>query len=378
MALALSAPHGVLARHRRGFDRRGWSAGYVDTVRENRAGVPMDVVAGLTLKNLKPAVWNAESPEYLANLRAVMLSFDEFRGRPAVVRAVVARGIHAAVLKSADGVRVFLDNGAFACLRRGGTPDIARFKQFVRSTAPHWYPVPADYIPLPTQSVKAQRELFRKTVGVMRKYAGDGYCPVVHAGPWLSGYTDAVRECGIRSHLAVGGLVPHLLNSEGAQRKETIRMLAGVRREFPGRIHAFGLGGIVTLHLGAALGFDSADSSGWRQRAARGLVVLRGRGERQAVKLGSWKGRELTDEEWAELARCRCPACRRGGNDALRANGIAGFVARATHNLAVTLDEADLINRHLAAGDFPTWSRRRVGTNAMANLVHQALDEAGP
>jgi tRNA-guanine family transglycosylase len=155
-------------------------------------------------------------------------------------------------------------------------------------------------------------------------------------------------------------------------------MIWRIRREFPGRIHAFGIGGIVTLHLAAALGIDSLDSSGWRQRAARGLINLRGRGDRQAVKLGSWKGRELSRAEWAELARCRCPACRRSGTEALRRQGIEGFTARATHNLTMLLHEADLIRRHLAAGDFACWSPKRIGSNRMADLVRLALDEANP
>ena len=40
------------------------------------------------------------------------------------------------------------------------------------------------------------------------------------------------------------------------------------------------------------------------------------------------------------------------------------------------MGEADLINRHLAAGDFASWSPRRIGTNRMADLVRLALDGA--
>jgi tRNA-guanine family transglycosylase len=155
-------------------------------------------------------------------------------------------------------------------------------------------------------------------------------------------------------------------------------MLRRIRRDFPGHIHAFGVGGIVMLHLAAALGLDSLDSSGWRQRAARGLIDLRGRGERQAVKLGSWKGRELKAEEWDELARCRCPACHRLGNTGVRAKGIEGFIARATHNLAMLLHEAELIRRHVSAGDFASWSPKRIGSNRLAALVRVALDEEQP
>jgi hypothetical protein len=126
--------------------------------------------------------------------------------------------------------------------------------------------------------------------------------------------------------------------------------------------------------LAAALGIDTADSSGWRQRAARGLVILRGRGERQAVPLGSWKGRALAAEDWEELGRCRCPACRVHGSAGLREEGVSGFANRAAHNLYILLEEARLINRHLDCGDFATWSARRVRGNRMADLVACALE----
>jgi hypothetical protein len=340
----------------------------------------MEVVAGLTLKNLRPAVWNPARAEHTRRLRAVMLSFDEFRHRPTLDQAARRGGILRSVLGLGDGQyppRVFLDNGAFACLRRGDEPDVAAFCQFVEATRPAWYPVPADYIPLPSQSRRRQRTLFQNTIRIARQYVPLGFRPVIHPGPWLHAYIEELLGQHSPAELAVGGLVPHLLNSKGAQRKATIRMLCKVRSAFRGKIHAFGLGGVVTLHLGAALGVDSADSSGWRQRAARGLIILRGRGERQAVKLGKWKGRELTRDEWQELERCRCPACRLGGSTSrLCLEGIAGFAARATHNLTVLLDEAELVNRHLAAGNFTTWSLRRIGSNALADLVRLALDEA--
>jgi 7-cyano-7-deazaguanine tRNA-ribosyltransferase len=342
----------------------------------------MEVVAGLTLKNLRPRVWDPLSPDHVPGLTAVMFSFDEFRHRPSLLRQATTTGFTSVLFGEGAGVtaapRVFLDNGAFACLRRGDEPAMDQYTQFVAATRPAWYPVPADFIPLPSYSRRRQRRLFDRTLAVLEANSSDGFCPVVHPGPWLDLYMEVLHRLGQTKQLAIGGLVPHLLNSEGAQRRQTILMLRRIRREFPGHIHAFGIGGIVTLHLAAALGLDSLDSSGWRQRAARGLINLRGRGERQAVKLGNWKGREVTPAEWEELARCRCPACRRSGNDGLRRKGIEGFVARATHNLAMLLHEAELIRRHLSAGDFARWSPKRIGSNRLADLVRVALDEANP
>lgn len=337
----------------------------------------MEVVAGLTLKNWRPRVWDRDSPEFVPRLRAVMLSFDEFRRRPLLHRRAMDGGL-AAVLGpgAAEGLRLYLDNGAFACLARGHEPDIEEYRRFAAAVRPTWCPVAADFIPRPSDSRRRQKALFERTLAVLRSHPADGYCPVVHPGPWLNGYLDALRELGLDRQLAVGGLVPHLLNGAGARRRETIAHLARVRREFRGTIHAFGIGGIVTLHMAAALGCDSVDSSGWRQRAARGLVMLRGRGERQAVRLGSWLGRPLTAEEWDELRRCRCPSCRVRGAEALAGGGVEGFAARGVHNLTVLLDEAALIERHRARGDFAAWSLRRLAGNRMVDLVAAAL-EAG-
>jgi hypothetical protein len=43
----------------------------------------MLLVAGLTLKNLKPRVWDVSSPYYLSNLQAVMVSYADFHRLPA-------------------------------------------------------------------------------------------------------------------------------------------------------------------------------------------------------------------------------------------------------------------------------------------------------
>jgi 7-cyano-7-deazaguanine tRNA-ribosyltransferase len=332
----------------------------------------MEIVAGLSLKNLRPRVWDRLSPEFIAKLGAVMLSFDEFRRLPHLRREAMAGGFPAVL--ASDRVRVYLDNGAFSCLLRGTRPAVAEFREFVRATSPAWYPVPADFIPRPTDSRRRQKELVDRTIQVLEAHSDDGYCPVVHAGPWLDYYLETLRRLGRTKKLAIGGLVPHLLNSAGAQRRATISGIRRLRDQFPGKIHAFGIGGIVTLHLAAALGIDSLDSSGWRQRAARGLVVLRGRGDRMAVKLGSWKGRPIQPAEWDELARCRCPSCRRRGIEGLKDIGVEGFAHRAVHNLWTLLEEAVLSDRHRLRGDFPAWSTQRVRDNRMANLVSLALE----
>jgi 7-cyano-7-deazaguanine tRNA-ribosyltransferase len=56
----------------------------------------MEVVAGLTLKNLRPQVWDPLAPYHLSGLTAVMLSFDELRHRPKLVRQALSAGLSSA------------------------------------------------------------------------------------------------------------------------------------------------------------------------------------------------------------------------------------------------------------------------------------------
>src|SRR5205823_1749044 len=108
--------------------------------------------------------------------------------------------------------------------------------------------------------------------------------------------------------------------------QEILASLRRVRQVFAGKeLHLYGVGGTATLHLAALLGMDSVDSSGWRNRAARGIVQLPGRGDRMVADMGSWRGREPSKGEWEVLASCRCAGCRQRGLDGLKASGLDGF-----------------------------------------------------
>lgn len=97
------------------------------------------------------------------------------------------------------------------------------------------------------------------------------------------------------------------------------------------------------------MGMDSVDSSGYRNRAARGMIQLPGSGERSAIELGSWRGRTLSTAELKKLRDCSCPTCTLYGIKGLKATGVAGFRNRATHNLWTLLEEDAWITKHLRA-----------------------------
>jgi hypothetical protein len=291
----------------------------------------LEIVAGLSLKQLEPRVWDPQSPFYLPGLSAVMVSFSDFHRKQKLCKQAMAEGIHK-TLDIPERIRVYLDNGAFGNIRAGRQLPVRDYRQFVEKARPHWYPVPADFIPLPDMSEAEQRQCFSKTMRYNRTYSFDGFVPVIHAGAKLPKYLQAISAHGALSQktkLALGGLVPQLLQTKGTGPKtQAVDSILTARQEFIGQIHAFGIGGTATLHLAAVLGLDSIDSAGWRNRAARGVIQLPGHGERLLTQLGNWQGRELNKKERVLLNACECPGCRQAGIKGLSASGTAGFSRR--------------------------------------------------
>ena len=337
----------------------------------------MQVVAGLSLKNLQPRVWDTHSPYFLEDLTALMVSYADFRQMPGRRRAAMRSGLRE-YLHAPDHVSVFLDNGAFHFASKGGEPNADEYRRFVQKARPDRRPVRFDAIPAPNMSWQRQAACFRRTMNINRSYHADGYVPVVHAGRYLARYlqaVDASPRLAAKECIALGALVPNLLRSPNAPTYSSILDdLISVRERFPRRrIHVFGIGGTATLHLAALLGYDSVDSSGWRNRAARGIIQLQGSGERIVANLGNWRGRGPSRDEWVQLRDCGCPACRHFGAKGLRAGGIEGFSHCATHNLWILLQESEWVSERLARGTYERCYRQRLDNTVYLPLITELL-----
>jgi 7-cyano-7-deazaguanine tRNA-ribosyltransferase len=175
--------------------------------------------------------------------------------------------------------------------------------------------------------------------------------------------------------VALGGIVPNLLRMPKALAYDTVLGHVRLARlALAGKkLHVFGIGGTATLHLAALLSLDSVDSSGWRNRAARGIIQLPGSGDRMVTDLGSWRGRKPSAAEWALLKECRCPACQRFGMTGLTASALSGFCNRATHNLWTLLEEEVLIGSHLAACTYAGWYQKHLDNTIYLPLIRDAL-----
>ena len=339
----------------------------------------MLLVAGLTLKNLKPRVWDVSSPYYLSNLRAVMVSYADFHRLPVYRHRAMAQGLHVSLGIPKD-IKVYLDNGAFYFLGRGTSPSQKDYEEFIAQAKPDWWPIPQDFIPTPKMTLEQQRRCFTRTMGMNLAYQYDGYVPVIHISRFLTEYAAAVQtqqDLSLKSMIALGGIVPNLLRAPKAlPYQEILDSLKYVRQTFAHKdIHVFGVGGTATLHIAVLLGMNSVDSSGWRNRAARGIVQLPGSGDRTVAKLGSWRGREPDPKEWAMLAACQCPACGQFGVEGLKTTGIQGFSNRATHNLWTLLDEVQQIDAHLADGSYQTWYKHHLDNSIYLPLIQQSMHQ---
>ncbi len=340
----------------------------------------MEIVAGITLKSLGPQVWDPVSPYYLPDLKAVMVSYADFHQWPAQRRRSMEQGIHAS-LGIPKRVKVYLDNGAFYFSARDEQVPIGDYEEFVEKACPDWQPIPRDFIPAPNMTLVEQRWCLNRTMRVNRNYQHNGYVPVAHIGRVLRDYVTRIKgheQLSAKKAIALGGIVPNLLRAPKAlSHKEILDSLKQFRCDFAGKkIHVFGIGGTATIHIARLLRMDSVDSSGWRNRAARGIIQLPGSGERTIAELGSWRGRTLNRMEQNILRQCLCPACQSEGLRGLKATGVGGFRNRATHNLWTLLEEVKWVEGHLAAGTYCEAYKEHLDNTIYRPLIDYLLTPA--
>ena len=308
-----------------------------------------------------------------------MVSYADFHQCPVQRHKAMEMGLHD-WLGVPKHIKIYLDNGAFSILRHAGETPRKEYEAFVRAARPDWWPIPQDYIPTPKMTLAEQQQACHSTMAVNREYQYDGYVPVLHISRVLNQYVTAIKASARltqKPHIALGGIVPNLLRAPKAMSyKEVLAGLRQVRHEFrrpQHSLHVFGIGGTATLHLAALLGMDSVDSSGWRNRAARGIVQLAGSGDRVVANLGKWRGRQPDDTEWKVLSSCSCPACRQFELDGLKANGIDGFCNRATHNLWTLLEEVRQIEQHLYNNTYKSWYRNHLNNTTYMRLIEEVV-----
>ncbi len=153
----------------------------------------MQVVAGISLSGIKPRVWDSECEYYLRELQAVMVSYADFHRMPTRRRWAMEQGIHE-YLGTPEGVKVYLDNGAFYFLSRDGEMPVKDYEEFVEKSNPDWFPIPQDFIPTPKMSRYGQKKCFLRTMEMNRNYQHGYYIPVIHVSKFLGKYVEQIKK----------------------------------------------------------------------------------------------------------------------------------------------------------------------------------------
>ena len=340
----------------------------------------MEIVVGLSLTNRKPYVWQPASPYFIPSIRSIMVSYAEIGTKKGSRNKIMQQGLRA-YLEVPDNIAIYLDNGSFSFWRKSLQVSQLEYLEFVDKAQPDWYAIPQDYIPAPAMSDSEQYVCLTQTMKMNKAYSYDGFVPVMHVCRSIQTYIDLFQaEANLKkkSHIALGGIVPNLLRAPKAMAyQDVLKSLQNVRQAFHDKsIHVFGVGGTATVHLTALLKMDSVDSTGWRNRAARGIIQLPGKGDRLITQLGNWRGRSLSDLEQKILKSCQCPACRLYGTKGLMANKVFGFSNRATHNLWVLLEEAKLVNTHIENNTYTEWYSSHLDNTIYKPLIDYLIKNA--
>lgn len=166
--------------------------------------------------------------------------------------------------------------------------------------------------------------------------------------------------------IGLGSLVPLVFSTPAASKRfpdcmsfilESINL---IRSEFPdAMIHAFGIGSTFTMHLMYAIGADSLDTTGWRIKAAYGIIQLPGVSDRHPKTRNN--GRSfLKNGELDILKKCECPTCS-GETLEQRLNKLdQDFYSRALHNAWVFKEEEYKFKNSLKKGETRKFVEKRL------------------
>jgi tRNA-guanine family transglycosylase len=167
--------------------------------------------------------------------------------------------------------------------------------------------------------------------------------PVIHGHDVKSvkWYLSKLNQISEFKTYAVGSLVPAIHNQKNSMLTiyDAVEIISYLRKNLPDKkIHVFGLGSTLTMHLMFYAGADSIDSSSWRTKAAFGAIQLQGIGDRYITgKKRHKKYPCLAKYEEKLIETCKCPACRKHSLKELRKS----FSLRALHNAWVYQKEVE-------------------------------------
>jgi 7-cyano-7-deazaguanine tRNA-ribosyltransferase len=247
---------------------------------------------------------------------------------------------------------VMIDSGGYLFMRsRKLQVDLAKLVRLYEEAKPDCCVVmdhPLDVTNTKAEIRRRQITSLKNTETMMRLRSTENptLIPVIHGFDFESvdWYLNELERIGDFEVYGIGSLVPSVFSSSGVGGiHNVIQVVSHVRKRLPSKkIHVFGIGSTLTMHMMFYCGADMVDSSGWRLKAAYGAVQMPGTGDRWITKNHRHKQYpQLSPEEKTLLEMCTCPACKEHGFSGLESS----FTLRALHNAWVYQKEVEIARR---------------------------------
>lgn len=239
----------------------------------------------------------------------------------------------------------------------------------------------------PSETNKANQKRWEKTLEntrIMIENKGKvDLMPVIHGYNFKelkSACNDIKEIIDNPTMIGIGSLVPLLFRTNGTKRFENpikfvIDAIRIVREEFPDSfLHAFGVGSSKTMHLMYSLGVDSLDSTGWRLKAAYGIIQLPGVGDRHPMSRNNGRA-YLNAKEKKILKQCQCPSCKEISLNKRIKLLNDNFPARAIHNAHVFVNEQEKYQEMIKTGNTKEFTKNRLNSGIFTKAFDYIVEK---
>jgi len=328
----------------------------------------------------KPFLWFAQvingkpEPWKQFPLEGLMVNAYEILKKPKANKDVREQGIHEYM--EFDGP-IMMDSGGFQFMKKSELlVDPNEILNLYKESKPN-FGIVLDH-PLGINLNRIERmDRFSKTLQNTRIMTNNHNTNGVELVPAIHGhklseiewFIEELNKISSFNYLGIGSLVPSVFSTKGVGGiTNVIEIVNFVRKKLLNkRIHVFGIGSILTMHLMFYAGADSVDSSGWRTKAAYGAIQIPEKGDRYITKrTRNKKYLDVSKEDKQILESCGCPICRTNGLEELRTS----FTSRATHNAWVYQEEVKKARELIRLGKYEEYVKSVLSKiTAFANVI---------
>jgi len=231
---------------------------------------------------------------------------------------------------------------------------------------------------LSSVEVRKRQEMtleYTKIIVETKKTGNPVIIPVIHGyeRTSLRWYIRKLERLGEFDIYGLGSLVPFVRPLKGVKGglKKALEIVYEVKKRIEDRkLHVFGIGSSITMHLVFYAGADSLDSSSWRSKASMGAIQFPGIGDRYITgKASPKKYPSLSSSEKKILKECDCPICKNLGYQKLKEK----FEYRAIHNAYVLLKELHKAREYLKNGEYENYLKNLVTKNKVYNKAFERI-----